>query len=305
MQFEIERKGKMKADMECLECCKKKAEGLLDQYNASEHIRKVILEETEKILAKAGEKSAPVLMAEVLSGVEKYLVISDTYDEAKQKYNQILMGRKESIIEEIEEQEDLFLAGVQCAIIGNYIDFGAMSDVNEKKLNELLENCFQITFEPKELENFRTEVLHAKKLVYITDNAGEIVLDGIFVTVLKKLNASLDICVIVRGVPVLNDATYADAQKVGLTEFVRVIPNGTDVPGTPLNEVSEEALEEIEHADLCIAKGQGNFETLHGCGRNIYYLFLCKCQLFVKKFGVERFAPILSNEKRIVQYDQK
>ena len=227
------------------------------------------------------------------------------YAAIKKHYNDMMCAKEADIRKQIQCKEDALAYAIQLARVGNYIDFGAMSDVNEKKLNELLENCFQITFEPKELENFRTEVLHAKKLVYITDNAGEIVLDGIFLTVLKKLNASLDICVIVRGVPVLNDATYADAQKVGLTELVRVIPNGTDVPGTPLNEVSEEALEEIEHADLCIAKGQGNFETLHGCGRNIYYLFLCKCQLFVKKFGVERFAPILSNEKRIVQYDQK
>lgn len=293
----------MKADTECLECCKKKAEGLLEQYNASDNIREIVLEDTEKLLRSAGEKSAPVLMAEVLSRVEKYLAVTDAYEEPKKRYNQILMKQRGQIIKELERRDDLFLAGIQCAITGNYIDFGAMSDVNEEKLNELLENCFQIRIERQELENLRNEVLHAKKLVYITDNAGEIVLDGIFMQVMKKMNPNLEICVIVRETPVLNDATYEDADKVGLTEFVKVIPNGTDVPGTPLEEVSEEALREIECAELCIAKGQGNFETLRGCGKNIYYLFLCKCQLFVKKFGVERFTPVLSNEKRIVQYD--
>lgn len=293
----------MKADTECLECCKKKAEVLLEQYNASDNIREIVLEDTEKLLRSAGEKSAPVLMAEVLSRVEKYLAVTDAYEEPKKRYNQILMKQRGQIIKELEGRDDLFLAGIQCAITGNYIDFGAMSDVNEEKLNELLENCFQVRIERQELENLRNEVLHAKKLVYITDNAGEIVLDGIFMQVMKKMNPNLEICVIVRGTPVLNDATYEDADKVGLTEFVKVIPNGTDVPGTPLEEVSEEALREIECAELCIAKGQGNFETLRGCGKNIYYLFLCKCQLFVKKFGVERFTPVLSNEKRIVQYD--
>lgn len=293
----------MKADTECLDCCKKKAESLLEQYHASEHIREAVLKETEGILRSTGEKSAPVLMAEVLSGVEKYLAITDAYEQPKQKYNQILMERKAEIIELVEKQEDLFLAGVQCAITGNYIDFGAMSDVNEAKLNELLSNCFQISIEGQELENLRHEIICAQKLTYITDNAGEIVLDGIFLNVLKKLNPELEVTVIVRGVPVLNDATYEDAKKVGLTELVKVIPNGTDVPGTPLNEVSKEALDEIEGADLCVAKGQGNFETLRGCGKNIYYLFLCKCQLFVKKFGVERFTPVLNNEMRIVQYN--
>ena len=139
-------------------------------------------------------------------------------------------------------------------------------------------------------------------MAYITDNAGEIVLDKVFVEILKTLYPELEIGVIVRGTPVLNDATFMDAEDVGLTKIVEVISNGTDVPGTPLDEVSETALKWIESADLCIAKGQGNFETLRGCGKNIYYLFLCKCELFVRKFGVERFTPVLSNETRIIQY---
>ncbi len=120
---------------------------------------------------------------------------------------------------------------------------------------------------------------------------------------MKEFYPNLEVGVIVRGAPVLNDATYSDAKTVGLTEVASVIPNGTDVPGTPLDQVNETALMWIESADLCIAKGQGNFETLRGCGKNVYYLFLCKCELFVRKFRVGRFMPVLSNEMRIVQYE--
>lgn len=293
----------MKADAECLKCCRRKAEDFLNQYAAPEHIREVVLRETDRILIDKKEKSAPEQMAEVLSVVERYMAIADAYEMPKRKYNKLLMEREAYIKEKLNKQEDLFRAGIQCAVTGNYIDFGAMSDVNENKLNELMENCFQVSLDEKELENLRDELLHAKKLVYITDNAGEIVLDKIFMEVIKQLNPQIDICAVVRGTPVLNDATYEDAKEIGLAGYVRIIPNGTDVPGTPLEEVSPEALHEIDSADLCIAKGQGNFETLCGCGRNIYYLFLCKCQLFMKKFGVERFTPVLSNEQRIVQYD--
>ena len=100
----------------------------------------------------------------------------------------------------------------------------------------------------------------------------------------------------------MNDATKEDAAFIGMPEIAEVLTNGIKIPGTPLDRISKEALDRIKRADLCIAKGQGNFETLRGCGENIYYLFLCKCTLFVKKFQVERFTPVLGNEKRIVQY---
>ncbi len=299
----LTRKGEaMKAEKECLECCRNKVSGLLDQYSASEDVRAMILEQTERILGPAGDKSAPVLMAEVISAVETYLNVSDSYEYPKKKYNQILLEQEEQVRREISEEEDKFLAGIQYAVMGNYIDFGAMSDVNEEKLNELLGNRSKIRLSEDETEHLRQELANAKKLAYITDNAGEIVLDKVFIEVIKDLYPKLEIGVIVRGTPVLNDATYMDAEAIGLTDTVKVVSNGTDVPGTPLDEISEAALSWIEDADLCIAKGQGNFETLRGCGKNIYYLFLCKCELFVRKFRVERFTPVLSNETRIVQY---
>lgn len=295
----------MKAEKECLECCRNKVSGLLDQYCTSEKVREIVLEHTEKVLDQAGDKSAPVLMAEVISAFEAYLHISDSYEDPKKKYNRLLMEREESIRQEIAGEKDRFLAGIQYAITGNYIDFGAMSDVKEEKLNELLEKRAEIRLGEAELEHLRKDLAAAKKLVYITDNAGEIVLDKVFIEVLRDLYPEMEVGVIVRGVPILNDATYMDAEAVGLTGIAEVIPNGTDVPGTPLDEISRSALSWIENADLCIAKGQGNFETLRGCGKNIYYLFLCKCDLFVKKFGVGRFTAVLDNETRIVQCAQK
>lgn len=292
----------MKAEKECLECCRNKVSGLLEQYHASEDIRTAVLMHTENVLDSAEEKSAPVLMAEVMSAAEAYLNVSGSYEYPKKKYNQILLEQEENIRREIAGEEDRFLAGLQYAVTGNYIDFGAMSDVNEEKLSELLGKRAEIRLAKEELEYLQEDLANAGKLAYITDNAGEIVLDKVFIEVLKELYPELEIGVIVRGTPVLNDATYMDAKAVGLTKITSVIPNGTDVPGTPLDELDDTALSWIDSADLCIAKGQGNFETLRGCGKNVYYLFLCKCELFVRKFRVGRFTPVLSNEMRIVQY---
>lgn len=294
--------GAMKAEKECYECCRDKVAGLLEQYHASENVKEAVLEQTKKALDAAGEKSAPVLMAEVISAAEAYLDVSGSYEYPKKKYNQILMEQEERICQEIAGEGDPLLAGLQYAVTGNYIDFGAMSDVSEEKLGELLGKRASIRLPEEELEYLRADLAKAKRLAYITDNAGEIVLDKVLIETVRKLYPELEVGVVVRGASVLNDATYADAETVGLTKIAAVIPNGTGVPGTPLDQVGGEALAWIEGADLCIAKGQGNFETLRGCGKNIYYLFLCKCELFVRKFRVGRFTPVLSNEMRIVQY---
>ena len=123
--------------------------------------------------------------------------------------------------------------------------------------------------------------------------------DKLVIILLKELCPELDITVIVRGFPVINDATLEDAQDIGLTELTTVIGNGNDIGGTWLPHISSEAREALESADMIIAKGQGNYETLHDCGLNIYYLFLCKCKWFQYQFHAEPLQGMFINERRI------
>lgn len=293
----------MKANIECYFCCVRKIEGLLKQYNVSDSDSIEILKNVSNIIYSAdNDISAPVLMNKIMNILEQKLGITDTYKDMKDKYNELLLKKENMFLSEILKSDDVFGSGLKCAITGNYIDFGAMDNVDENKLNDLLEKRENIELSEEEISNLKKDIESAKNLLYITDNAGEIVLDKIFIRVLKELYPNLNIKVMVRGVPTLNDATEHDADKIGLYNYVDVISNGTSIPGTQIELVSDEAREAILNADLCIAKGQGNFETLRGCGLNVYYLFLCKCNLFVKKFGVERFTAVLANEKRIVQY---
>ena len=102
-----------------------------------------------------------------------------------------------------------------------------------------------------------------------------------------------------RGQEILNDATMRDAEQIGLTDMVPVIGNGSGIAGTFMKDISRESKELMENADVLIAKGQGNFETLQLCGLNIYYLFLCKCEMFARRFQVPQFTGILVNEKNL------
>jgi len=133
----------------------------------------------------------------------------------------------------------------------------------------------------------------------LTDNCGEIVLDKLFIREIMKQYPQLKITTIVRGGAVLNDAQLEDAKQIGLTELVAVLDNGNNIAGTWLEEVALPAKQRIEEADVILAKGQANFETLRGCGLNIYYIFLCKCEMFARQFEVEKFTGMLVNEKKL------
>jgi uncharacterized protein with ATP-grasp and redox domains len=141
------------------------------------------------------------------------------------------------------------------------------------------------------LAQLKADLASAKQLLYITDNAGEIGFDRICAQQLQKAYPQLNITFCVRGGPALNDATREDAAAVGL-EFP-VIDNGNDVPGTDLGLMGEEARQALEKADVVIAKGMANVETMWGCPYNVYYAFLVKCPKFVAYFNRPKLTPLL------------
>ena len=132
--------------------------------------------------------------------------------------------------------------------------------------------------------------------VLIADNCGEIVLDKLLIELLRKRFPQMDISVMVRGDEVLNDATAEDAVYTGIDQGARIISNGNTVAGTVYSMMTDEAKEAIDTADVVLAKGQGNYETLNGQGRHIFYAFLCKCELFTNRFTVPRLTGIFVEE---------
>ena len=224
---------------------------------------------------------------------------STDYSEIKHYFNDYVMKKEQRITAEIKNAEDPLLRGIQYAMTGNYIDFGAMENVAEDKFEELLNAAKEIVLDKDEYEALKTDLCHAKKLIFLHDNCGEVVFDHILIKTLKDLYPDLEIISIVRGFPVLNDATMEDAVQIGLNHTVKVLENGSMVAGTCLDDISEEALLNIKEADLVISKGQGNFETLYGCGLNIYYLFMCKCSLFANRFQKKLYEGMLINDKSV------
>ena len=207
------------------------------------------------------------------------------------------MKKFSEIEENIARAGDSLLRAIQYSMTGNYIDFGALAEVDKNKFEQLLVNVPNIEINDLEFKTLKKELEQAERLMFLTDNCGEIVFDMAFIRLLKMQYPKLQITVIVRGYPAVNDATMEDALQVGIDACGKVIPNGTNIAGTYIPWLSAEAKAEMDGADILIAKGQGNFESLHGCGLNIYYLFLCKCQWFMERFGLPQYSGVFINEK--------
>ena len=219
------------------------------------------------------------------------------YTEIKQHYNQLMLEHFPYMKNKVDTSENHLKTAIQYAMVGNYIDFGALENVNEGELKAQLDEAININIDSKLLDVFKNDLVNAKRLVYFTDNCGEIVTDKLLISTLRDINPNLHITVIVRGKPVLNDATLEDAKYIHMEDVAqKVLGNGTGLPGNVVGAISKESMDEVENADLLISKGQGNYEGLSGCGLNIYYLFLCKCEMFMRRFGVEQFTGIMARE---------
>lgn len=243
---------------------------------------------------------APLLVREIKNIKKEMFGLEDDFEEVKVYFNHIMMGYEGEIRQRIEHSEDSLKAAIQFALAGNFIDFGAMKNVDEMRLKSLLFSANDIVIDPICYENLKEDLAKAKKLLYITDNCGEIVMDKLVIEDLKKQFPELSITVFVRSKSVLNDATLEDAKQVGLTECVEVCGSGSDLAGTCIETLPVETYEILDSADIIIAKGQGNFETMRYCGRNVYYMFLCKCALFADCFKVPKFTGIVINDQMLL-----
>lgn len=260
-----------------------------------EYIQKVL-----KLVAEAPKStSAPVLVRQMYDLQKEMFGIFVDYTEVKSYFNKMMLGLEGKLWEDIQNAKDGLKRAIQYTMIGNYIDFAALKDVDERTLLCFLDKASEENVNEKELESLRKEIQTGKEVVYILDNCGEIVTDKLFMRLIKQMNPQIHIMAMVRGGQVMNDATREDACEVELDKVTTVIDSGSNIAGISLTDIKEEAKEILDNADLIIAKGQGNFETLHQCGKNIYYIFMCKCTMFMKRFSLPQFTGVLVNEKNL------
>ena len=228
---------------------------------------------------------------------EMYGLPIDRFRQEKLDSNRFVLERLPRIREKVAAAADPVLAGLQFAILGNYLDFSALQGkVSFDTLEDMLDKALEMELDAQVYADFCRDLEQGKKLLYLTDNAGEIGFDRVFAEAIAAKYPHLAITFCVRGSVTLNDATREDAAAVGLP--FPVIDNGNRVPGTQMDQLSDEAARALREADVILAKGMANAETMSGCGYNVYYAFLVKCQRFVALFEKPLLTPMLVRERR-------
>ncbi len=198
--------------------------------------------------------------------------------------------------ERIKAAEDPLACALAIARVGNYIDFGALDSVDEAVFLGLFGDLLLSLRDRTAYESLLRACAAGRQFLLIADNCGEIVLDGLLIEQLKRRFPHLRFQAMVRGGEVLNDATAEDAAYVGLDRLAEIVPNGMPVAGTVYALMSDEARRALDGADVILAKGQANYESLSGEGRHVFFAFLCKCDLFTGRFQVPRLTGVFVEE---------
>lgn len=228
-----------------------------------------------------------------------YGLTEDRFRQEKQESNEFVLSRLEKISGKVRAAKDPLFAAIQFSILGNYLDFSALQgEVSFEQLDEMLDKALEMELDRDCYAELRQELSEGKRLLYLTDNAGEIGFDRVLGEVIHEQYPHLEITFCVRGETVQNDATREDAALMEIPFPVIDNGKGNHVGGTVLELLGEEAKAAMDAADVIIAKGMGNTETLYGCGYPIYYAFLVKCPRFETVFQRPRMTPMLVREQK-------
>lgn len=291
----------MRLNSMCIRCLMDKQQARIAKYE-DEDLKTLYMKDIARIIGESGDDvTSPYLVYLFNQVYRQYFGEMKDYSEIKKEYNSYVLAMEDELYREILTAQDPLAQSVVYARVGNYIDFGAMQYVEKETFLKLFKEEKKNGLDQKVYEAFLNDCENGKNFLLLADNCGEIVLDKLFLRELKRRFPHLKLYVMVRGGEVLNDVTMEDAKETGICSVAEVISNGNIVGGTVEELLSEEAGQALDQADIILSKGQANFETLNGCGRNIYYSFLCKCDWFAGRFGVEKNTGMFLRERRITE----
>jgi damage-control phosphatase, subfamily I len=273
----------MKTFHECLPCFVNQALSALKRANGTpEQTEKAMRAVFVELSCMDFNATPPVTGTRIYRMIRNITGIDDPYAADKRQYNAFAKSLLPDIRLSVANAPNPFLAAIKIAIAGNIIDFGKNGSLSETEVRVCMNRAISAPVDEDATIHLREAIERADSILYLCDNAGEIVFDRLLI---EQLPGEKITCT-VRGAPSINDATMDDARESGLTELVKVIPNGSDAPGTILPDCSEEFRRAFDSADLVIAKGQGNFETLSDVyDKRIFFLLQIKCPVIARDSG--------------------
>ena len=272
----------VKTYLGCVPCFVRQTLEAAQRVTGDPAVHEAALREVLRRVADMDLADPPPAMGQVIHRIVRRITgVDDPYREAKQRFNAFALGLYPELTERIDASADPVAAAVQLAAAGNVVDLGVKSGLDDAQVREAIEGALEDPLDRDDAAAFRRAVEEAQDILYLGDNAGEIVFDRMLIERLPREKITF----VVRGRPIINDATMEDAVETGIAALVPVIDNGSDAPGTILSDCSPVFRERFAAAGLIIAKGQGNYETLSAAGRGVFFLLKVKCPVIAEDIG--------------------
>ena len=280
----------MKTYLDCIPCFYRQALGAARIAGADVLIQKKIIDELSLLIPNFTLETAPPEMGRAIySLVGKISGVKDPFKEIKENSNKFALKLYPKLKQEINISEDRLLAAVKLSIIGNIIDYGAKNSLNVvEEMDHLFQGNFMINNENSsttfKYNQFKESLNKVNTIIYLADNAGEVVFDRLLIEELVE-ELGKQVIYVVRGKPIINDALIEDAIFCGINKAAKITSSGSDAPGTIMKYCSSEFIELYQNAELIISKGQGNYETLSEEDKPMFFLFKAKCPVIAEDVG--------------------
>ncbi|MBP7052352.1 MAG: DUF89 family protein [Phycisphaerae bacterium] len=269
----------MRTFLDCVPCSIRQVLDSVRMITDDDTMHERVLRELLGMWQRMDMRQSPPAMAQKIHRYLRQLTgVADPYLAVKNHYNAFALGLYPELRERVENSADPFETAVRLAIAGNIIDFGVNSNVEQSTVHDAILRSLTEPIDHDAVQSLRRAIDQAEDILFLGDNTGEIVLDRLLIERMPRDR----ITYVVRGHPILNDALLEDARTVGLTDLVEVIDNGSDAPGTILETCSDAFRRRFEQADLIVAKGQGNYESLSETQRPAFFLLRPKCAVLAR-----------------------
>lgn len=267
----------------CEQCHQKTVTTLIERFKLGALEAEKFRQDVDLFLSTSDGLDNPEVAMMIQRLAKANLNKLDLYKEEKSKANRLVYSKYHYWKKRVKEHKSPFYLAAKLAVAGNVIDYGARTVPDD--IPTAIEDLVEKSFKLDDTALLYEKIKRAKNVLYLGDNAGEIVFDKLLIQYIGHENLTY----VVRGEPVLNDATLEDAKQIGMMDVCRVIHNGSDAPSTLLNQCSEEFLQAYKAADLIIAKGMGNFEgLLNESDERIFFMLMAKCDPIASLLGVNK-----------------
>lgn len=274
----------MKATLDCLGCIPVQTVRAAQIATPNSELQRHILEEVLATIPQMDIDECPAVLSLVAYETASRLSGNpDPYAPLRREQNAAALALEPELRAMVASSEHPLETALHLAAAGNIIDLGTQGEHQidvQAAIAQVLEDRFSIDHSAA----FYESLARCKDLLFLLDNAGEIVFDKILIEELLKHTS---VTAVVKGAPMINDVIRADAEQTGLTAICEVIDNGGAFVGSPLDRVPARFLERMRRADVILGKGQGNYETVDDFPGDVFFILRAKCHVIAKHMGAD------------------